>query len=541
MESRYSLQIAPGEWRWVILLATGLVFLAFAPFIWVALSGTNQWQFMGALHNYQDGATYLSKMVQGGQGHWLIRFQHTSEDQSAAFLQVIYPLLGQIAHLAHLPQIVMFHVARVAAALFMYIALYHLAASIWMRVRTRRIFFVVCSLGAGFGWLFAPLFNTAHIPGSSTFPDLAIPEAYPFFSTLSNVHFPLTIGCLALLAGILIHAFRPGADRLRELDATALPAGALSFALALLYPQALIPIGVALALYVLLLWQAKKRLDARPLRWLLAVVLPAAPVAAYYAAIVANIPAFAEWTRQNVTPAPAPWIMALGFGLPLILALPGLIRAARRFEQTDDRFMLLWLVAITVTVYLPTAIQRRFAVGAMIPIAYFATRSLEDFWFQRVSRRYRIYLAVAALPLMSISLILSLFLPVLPAVTGNPDRSVGIFLERDYTVAFRWLELSGTPNDVVLASPVVSTWIPAWAGERVVYGHPFETLDAAAKKDAVLAWYGATSADACGDLLTRYKVHFVLVGPEEMKLGPAVCAEPLRVVATIGQVTIYAL
>jgi hypothetical protein len=47
----------------------------------------------------------------------------------------------------------MFHVARVFASLFMYVALYQLAASIWSRVRARRVFFVVASIGAGLGSL----------------------------------------------------------------------------------------------------------------------------------------------------------------------------------------------------------------------------------------------------------------------------------------------------------------------------------------------------------------------------------------------------
>src|SRR5690606_24251222 len=99
MESRYTVHILPAEWRWAIFAATALVFSAFAPFLWVALSDTGSWQFMGALHNHADAATYIAKMVQGVNGIWLIGFLHTPEPHSGALVPVIYPLLGNLARL----------------------------------------------------------------------------------------------------------------------------------------------------------------------------------------------------------------------------------------------------------------------------------------------------------------------------------------------------------------------------------------------------------------------------------------------------------
>src|SRR5690606_10761885 len=119
-----------------ILVAVALVLVAFAPYALLAVAGINgdEWQFMGILHNSRDGATYLSKMMLGMQGQWLVNFQHTPEPHSGAFLQVIYPMLGQLARLIGTPVLVVFHAVRAVAAIFMYMALYQLAATIWMRV-----------------------------------------------------------------------------------------------------------------------------------------------------------------------------------------------------------------------------------------------------------------------------------------------------------------------------------------------------------------------------------------------------------------------
>jgi len=79
----------------------------------------------------------------------------------------------------------------------------------------------------------------------------------------------------------------------------------------------------------------------------------------------------------------------------------------------------------------------------------------------------------------------------------------------------QWLDQNGKPDDVVLSSPNIGLWIPAWGGKRVVYGHPYETLFAVTKLAQVEAWYRGD----CGDLLEQYHVRYVIVGPQERALG----------------------
>lgn len=527
MQTQSTVHITPAEWRWVVIFGGALVIVAFVPFLWVALSGVvgTQWQFMGVLNNYRDGATYLSKMQQGMNGSWLVYFWHTPEAHSGAFIQVIYPALGQLARFVGLQPIALFHAARVASSFVMYMALYQMGASIWMRLRARRIFFVIAAVGSGLGWFFYPWMPDAN------FPDLTIPEMFPLYSSLVNVHFPLALTCLALIASVVIVAFRPGESGDPAVHNGGLLAGVLSFALSLLYPQALLPIGIAVGIYVVVRWYQQRGFRQRELRWLLVVVLPAVPMAAYYAAAITYNPALNEWTRQNVTPAPPPLVLLLGLGVPLLMALPGIYRAVRRFEPDGDQFMLIWLLVMLVMVYLPTTIQRRFAAGMMIPIAYFATRSLEDFWFRYVNRRWRYRLLVVVVPLMTLSIVLLLAI--------NLRVNIGPFLSRDYAGALLWLHDHTRSSDVILASEEVSVWIPAWAGARAVYGHPYETLDAATKRRAVLDWFGG-QVDNCQALLDDYQVRYVIVGPLEEQLGPSNCLESLRLVARSGGVAIYA-
>jgi hypothetical protein len=174
----------------------------------------------------------------------------------------------------------------------------------------------------------------------------------------------------------------------------------------------------------------------------------------------------------------------------------------------------------------------------MIPVGYFAARAIEDVWLPRINRRLRNYVFALFFPLISISQFLMLFWPVLPAITGYPQAAKGIFLERDYAVAFQWLETRTTDTDVILASPLASAWIPGWSGSRVVYGHPYETLDAEAKKQQVLDWYSGDTD--CEALLGEYNVRYVLYGPEEALLGQTDCLAGLRQIEQVGSVAIYA-
>lgn len=535
MQSGYTTHITPAEWRWVTLAAVILILLAFLPFVLMTIGGVSGWQFMGVLHNHRDGATYLSKMMLGVDGEWLVSFQHTPEPHTGALLMMAYVVLGHVSGLTNVPVIVLFHVARITAALFMYMAIYQLGAVIWMRLRTRRVFFVLISIGSGFGWLY-----TIVTGGDVSTPDLSIPEAFPFYSSLMNVHFPLTLACLALLTSIMITVFRPGAKQTPALQNGGLTVVLLSLAIGILYPQALVPFIGAVGIYVFLLALRQQKIPQREVRWSLLVLLPVLPLAVYYWTIVSYNPAMAVWNSQNITPAPPLPVLLIGFGVLLIMALPGIYRAIRRFEADGDRFVLIWLAVMLIAIYLPTNIQRRFAVGMMIPIIYFATRSLEDFWFQYVtSRRWRYRLFGLLVPLIALTHLMVLFMPILPVLIQRPDNSQGLFLEQDYALVFNWLERHTDLNDVVLASPPVSLWIPGWVGSKVVYGHPFETLDADVKQAQVEAWYSGTTDD-CMALLTEWNIKYVLLGPQEERMGATTCIDKLTQVASSGDVQIYA-
>lgn len=545
MQPSYTGHIAPSEWRWLMSVSVVLILLAFSPFLLVALNGAQgQWVFMGALHDYPNSATYLSRMQQGAEGRWLTDMLHTPEVFSSTLYHSVYALLGQIAHLTALPVIILFHLARVAASLFMYIALYQLGAAIWTRLRTRRLFFLIASLVSGVGWL-VTLFTRNPIT-----PDITAMQLYPFTSSLVNVHYPLAFGILALLAAVLIAVFRPGFDETPTVENGGGLAFILSLFLVVIYPEALLPLVLATTASILFEAYRTRRLSQHALRWMLWVLVPALPIVAYYVVTLQFNPAIGEWLRQRAEMPPAPLWMILGLLFPLLIGLPGIYRGIRRFELDGDRFMLLWLVMMLTLAYLPLPMGMIVLVGLMIPLAYFATRALEDYWFRYLPRRWRYRVLVALIPLVAFNHLFDMLVPIVPLFNPSLGSPYGMVLEPEYRVTFEWLEPRLNANVVVLAAPETSIWLPFWVQARTVYGHPAETLNASQKRRDVRVWYSTIVPDdpICSALLqgkdayiNPYNVDYVLIGPRERALGDTACLQDMSLVATFSRVNIYRL
>lgn len=546
MRSGYTGHVTPIEWRWVIVVSSFLVLLAFMPFMYVVLTGPGQnQQFMGALHYYRDGAASLAAITQGAQGEWLSRYLHTPEPHFGVLTHSLYITLGRIAQITSLDPIIIFHVARVFVSLFMYMAIYTLAAGIWMRIRTRRIFFVIAAVGAGFGWLAAPLM------GSTNFLDIVPMPLFPLHSTLMNVHFPLVIGMMCVLVSAMIGALRPGSDENPSVTNVGLVVFIFSLALSLFYLQTLIPLAFTfVGLLLMRAWPRKQILD-RELRWMLWFIVPALPLTAYFLVINSYNPVVQGiWAQQSATPPPNPVRLVISLGLPLFIAAPGLYRAVRKFEADGSQIMLAWLIAMLVMMYVLPGYRYGYGVGLMIPIAYFAARALEDVWFKYLTRTWRVRAFTLLLPLMVTSHVIVLFAPVSSHTLGPATPDSPLFLNRDYIVALRWLESQHNvtlPNpEIVLAAPEVSVWVPAWTGMQVVYGFPGGTLNPTEKYAAVMDWFTATDAAACTALLDGeytdadpYTVRFVIYGPAERALGQTVCIERLLPTVSFGEVAIY--
>jgi hypothetical protein len=539
---RRTTDISSAEWRWVTIFSALFVGLTLVPYVLVLLldQSVTSWRFMGILSNPFDGATYLAKIAQGQNGAWLYALAHTPEAATPVAIQLFYVWLGQASRLVGFSPLLTFHIARLITGFAMYLMLYYLGATVWQKLRARRLFFGIVGICSGLGWLVLPL-------GLQPV-DFYVPEAIPLYSIYANPHFPLAIGLLALLTAQFVIILRPGYAESPNMGNGGVVVVALSVLIAIIQPQAWLPFMVALVVYFLLQTIRTRKLPQRyELLWSALAILPGFPILLYDVAITIFDPLYKAWNLQNQTPSGSPLNYFFGFGILWLVAAPGIIRAARQFERDGDRLMLVWLLSNLLLLYAPFNLQRRLVIGMILPLGYFCVRSLEDYWLQRIHPRTRMFWIIILFAVCLPSNILALLLPISGTLNPKIGLESNVLLSSDYRAAVDWFRTNATRSTVVMALPNVSLWLPAWSPARVVYAHPFETVDALAKKKKVADFFSGID---CSLTTPDYTVTHVIIGPnatpdDEDNLTPAPENTPCRAklgreLARFGAVTIYA-
>jgi len=146
------------------------------------------------------------------------------------------------------------------------------------------------------------------------------------------------------------------------------------------------------------------------------------------------------------------------------------------------RVLLVWCLAGIILLYLPIGLQRRLMIGLMIPLAGLSALGLQYLSFGSVRRQLGLtgLLFLLAVPTNLIVL--------LAGVHGVLVHDSLLYLTRAESQGLNWLA-EHTPNSaLVLASPEMGLFIPAYSGQRVIYGHPFETRQAEDMKGLVVRY-----------------------------------------------------
>jgi len=99
-------------------------------------------------------------------------------------------------------------------------------------------------------------------------------------------------------------------------------------------------------------------------------------------------------------------------------------------------------------------------------------------------------------------------------------RAAPIYHPAGELAALDWLRANTTPQDTVLSAYETGNYVPARAGNRVVLGLGTQTVDADGKQVQVRRFFDASEGDDWRqELLARYGVAYVFVGPRERALG----------------------
>jgi hypothetical protein len=507
--------IRKAEWRWAAVWAMGLVALASLPYLVAYLATPDGMFYTGFLTNPEDGHSYLSKVRQGMQGAWLWHLAFTATPHGGAFLFTYYLALGHLARWVGVGPIWIIHFARVVNGCLLLFALYYAVSWLFDDLVRRRFAFLLAAVGSGLGWLLMLL-------GLMTV-DLWVPEGYVFYSMFANAHFPLAMASMICL---LIWSVTPwNATRIepRRIIWVVLGTAVLGF----VQPFCLLTVALTLLVYATWLWVQWKRLPQNQIVAAMVIGVVGLPFAVNaYLGANQDATMAASWL-QNQAPSPPPWDYAIGYGLVLVLALPGIWRT---LCQRDKPSMLLmcWALSTTVLLYVPLGLQRRLVMGLVVPLAGLAATG-----WHTLSPRRRPSPAIV-FGTAGLTHLVLVAMSILVAFGGHSL----LYMSADEEAAMQWLGNEVPQNALVAAAPETGLFIPAWAGQRVFYGHPYETADAEQREAEV----GAFFAD--GDLsILPYRPDYVFYGERERALQAVEWSpdDRWRAVYENRTVTVYAV
>jgi hypothetical protein len=544
------------DWRWALRWALVILAVGCLPYLVAWLTTPTGYQFSGILVNPLDGNSYLAKMRQGWDGAWWFHLTYTPEPHDGALIFLFYLGLGHLARVTGLPLIAVYHAARILAGGALLAAVYAFICRLTGDGYERRLLFGLSSATAGLGWLGSML---------GAFPiDLWVPEAFAFFSLLTNPHFPLA---MALMLVSVTSVLWPA----RGVRCWLVP-GMAGLVLALVAPFSLAAVYATVILCLTInawfdrpgltrtdapdssvrrgtgpatgqrhsLWTTIQEERLRRTTYAaVAAFIFSAPWVAYDYWVSTTNPAFAAWSAQNVTPTPSLVNLALGFGLIGLLAIPGVLVVVRQ-RDAGGLVLVAWSAATLVLICLPFALQRRLITGLGLPLAMLAGLGLTRFFIPRLPRQWARRLTTLTVGISLLGSLFLVFVLTAGALSQREESRPGmLYLSQDEAAGMQWL-LDQASGEVVLAAPRTGMFLPGQAGVRVFYGHPFETIDAPNKEAQAMAFFrGQMSADEWHRLAARYNIRYVFFGPAERAIGANRLPEGLQPVFQQGAVTVY--
>jgi hypothetical protein len=480
-------------WALPVILGAVLALLTAIPYVYAYLVQPPGQVFMGFIFLGDDANTYLAKMREGWEGAFAWTNRYTTEASPPAYLFLFWIALGRLAALLHLPLLATFHLARVAGAFALMLAGWAFIRHFVEDRRARRFAIFFLAFGLGLGYIVQALGHPVVLGTRSDTLDWRMPELSAFYSVLALPHFTWSVVFQAAGVVLTLKAAERGSFRL------ALLAGLAWLGQASIHPQMPILMGAAAGLALLVRRPGRRGLAAAALAFAIA-----APYVAYsYLAYTGN-PEVVRWTYHSKNGvAPDLFSMAFALAPQLLLALPGAWLALKRRSRTD-LFLLAWILGMLAILVLPNPagdLRRRFFDGIYLLLVVLAAQGL----YGVVLPRLHSVRAQALLPFawVTFSTVGSWFL-ILAPLANAADPIYALSTPR-YD-ALTWLD--SQPAGVVLSSPAMGLYIPAYTPDTVYVGHYDETFDYQAKSQAALdAFSGRTDLRA---FASRNHVRYVV-------------------------------
>lgn len=411
----------------------------------------------------EDSFGYMAWAQQAAQGHWLFQLKFTALPHSEFLFNPFFLVAGWMSHLfGGNIGFTLFVLKEIGVVCFL-LAFFKFVDYLGLNRFQSIVATVLVGVSSGVGGLLAWL--GLGDPATNFSGDLWLVDMNTFWSLLWNPLFPWSLTLMVLALFWLDRGSRGG----RNADFWL--AGLTTGFLALIHPYSQ-PLLFAFAAIITIF---HRRSAALPL--LLRFFFAALPFVAYVGLVTAFNPLISKHDLSGQMISPSPLNYILGFGLPLLLAVAGLLATREQLARLCGP-VLLWFVLSVALAYFPFWFQRKLIFGAHVPLCILAAISL-DFLLNRLSDsrardRVTAVLAVVLLPLL-VSTPVCLLARENQEVRANADGYY--YVSQDVMNGLHFLKTETRPSDVVFAQVETSRLIPGLAGNTVVWGHWAQSVD----------------------------------------------------------------
>jgi hypothetical protein len=266
-------------------------------------------------------------------------------------------------------------------------------------------------------------------------------------------------------------------------------------------------------------------------------IIPAGAIGIYQYLTIRNDPVLNNWNSQNITLTPSIINLLFSFS-PFIIGILILfiILWKKKIILEKSTYLLLsWIIFALLVAFIPFNLQRRFLVGIYLPIVIVFWNLLREYF--STDKEKKIKLTIFVLIGLVLPSNLLLFSGSVNAI-NNHDQI--FFINEDVDKAIEWLETNAKEESVILANEENGLIIPALARFKVVYGHPFESINAEETRIFVSDfWKNKLSDNQSRNFLEENNVDFIFCEYTNNIDKCPVITHSLEVIYKAGNVAIF--
>jgi hypothetical protein len=465
-----------GLWIGLMLVAT------VAPYLWNYWNTPSGYTFSCILPPYpEDSLAYLAWSRQSYEGRLFFSLKYTALEHRPFLFHPFFLVCGRLAWWTGLDLGVVHQLMKSLGVVLFWLVLFAYLKHLQLGRAESTMASLFVGTSSGLSAVLVALFGRDAINRFQP-ADLWVVDSNTFWSLLWNPLFPWSLTFLLLSILLLDKAASGQGLRYGWL------AGATTAMLAFIHPYCIPFLGLlAVALAVVRSRQTAVSVLGR-------FLLVAAPAVLYVCWLSYSHPLVARHNETGRMPSPSLASYGVGFGLPLILAVVGLLWKKEILKRYWP--LVAWSSLSVLLAYAPFWFQRKLIFGAHIPVCILAAVALGVF-FSGIRNPQRRHLSLVCTLLVLVPLMSSTQFLLL----GECQREVGkrtptspYMVSDGVMEAMRYLQKNTSPDEIVFARPSTSCLIPAFAGNTVVWGHWAQSVDTRKR----LAWYGAVFDESSG-------------------------------------------